>query len=75
MQRFGEKFALLLTLTSVVFGQLVFVLAVQIRFQSGMILGRILLGLGAEVMGVLGTEVTTRWFRSVYFTTGDICYC
>lgn len=44
VQRFGEKFALLLTLTSVVFGQLVFVLSVQTQFQPGMILGRILFG-------------------------------
>lgn len=59
-----------MTLTSVVLGQLVFVLSVQIRLQSGMILGRILFGLGGEVMGFFGTEITTRWFRLVFLIKG-----
>ena len=72
VQRLGENYALLLTLTNVVVGQLVFALSVSIQSQPGMILGRILFGLGGEIIGVLGIEITIRWFRCVYPKTYKI---
>ena len=63
MQRFGEKSALQITFANVIFGQLIFALSVQIRSQPGMILGRVLFGLGGEIMVVLGNEITAQWFR------------
>jgi MFS family permease len=63
VERLGEKRVLLVTLMSVVTGQLIFALATQFRALFGMILGRVLIGLGAEIIGVLGSEITTRWFK------------
>ncbi|OGM48676.1 hypothetical protein ABOM_001983 [Aspergillus bombycis] len=63
VQRFGERPVLLMTLLSIVAGQLVFCLSVQTRVVTGMILGRVLVGIGGETMGVLGSEITTRWFQ------------
>lgn len=72
VQRLGENYALLLTLTNVVVGQLIFAFAVSVQSQPGMILGRILFGLGGEIIGVLGTEITIRWFRCVYLRRFEI---
>lgn len=63
VERLGEKRVLLVTLMSVVTGQLIFALAIQFRVPFVMILGRVLIGLGAEIIGVLGSEITTRWFK------------
>lgn len=63
VQRCESKAVLLMTATSVVMGQLLFALAVQVRSQLWMILGRVFIGLGAEVIGVLGSEIIARWFK------------
>lgn len=65
VQRLGEKFALLFTLMNVVVGQLIFALSVNVRSQAGMILGRVLYGLGGEIIVILAIEIITRWFRCV----------
>lgn len=63
VQRCGERGALLLTLTSVALGQTVVVFSLQMRMQSGMIAGRLLFGLGGEIIAVLACEIITRWFK------------
>jgi MFS family permease len=63
VERLGEKRVLVVTLASVIVGQLIFALAIQFQFMFRMILGRVLIGLGAEIIGVLGSEITTRWFK------------
>ena len=63
VQRVGKSTVLFATLTSVIAGQLIFAVATQLRLQSGMIIGRVLIGLGGEIIGVLGSEITTRWFK------------
>lgn len=55
----------MLTFTVVALGQLMVVLSMQMRIQSGMIAGRLLFGLGGEIMTVLACEIVTRWFRYV----------
>ncbi|KAL4870735.1 hypothetical protein BDV12DRAFT_195208 [Aspergillus spectabilis] len=63
VQRFGEKRLLIAIISSIVFGQLLFALAVHTKFQLGMVIGRAFIGLGGEVIGVLGCEIITRWFQ------------
>ncbi|KAL4879715.1 major facilitator superfamily domain-containing protein [Aspergillus karnatakaensis] len=63
VQRFGERRLLIVIVSAIVFGQLLFALAVHARFQLGLVIGRALLGLGGEVVGVLGVEIVTRWFQ------------
>ncbi|KAL2816064.1 major facilitator superfamily domain-containing protein [Aspergillus cavernicola] len=63
VQRFGERTLLLIIMSSIILGQLLFAVAVQTKFQLGMIAGRALIGLGGEVVGVLGCEIITRWFQ------------
>ncbi|KAL4929498.1 major facilitator superfamily domain-containing protein [Aspergillus undulatus] len=63
VRRFGERTVLLLTVSSIILGQLLFSLAIQTRSQLGLIVGRVCIGLGGEVVGVLGVEVITRSFQ------------
>ncbi|KAL5338960.1 major facilitator superfamily domain-containing protein [Aspergillus crustosus] len=63
VQRFGERRLLIAIISSIVIGQLLFALAVHARFQLGMVVGRAFIGLGGEVVGVLGCEIITRWFQ------------
>ncbi|KAL4778258.1 hypothetical protein BJX76DRAFT_352755 [Aspergillus varians] len=60
VQRFGERIVLLATISSIIIGQLLFAVAVHTKLQHGMIVGRALIGLGGEVVGVLGCEIITR---------------
>jgi hypothetical protein len=36
---------------------------VQTKIELGMIIGRAFIGLGGEVVAVLGCEIITRWFQ------------
>ncbi|KAL4906423.1 hypothetical protein BDW74DRAFT_176751 [Aspergillus multicolor] len=63
VQRFGERSVLLVITSSIILGQLLFALSVQTRFEFGMVVGRALIGLGGEVVGVIGCEIITRWFQ------------
>ncbi|KAJ5343822.1 uncharacterized protein N7506_003646 [Penicillium brevicompactum] len=63
VDRIGEKLLLFVTLGSVLVGQLIFSVSAQLKSPPGMILGRIFIGLGGEIVGVLGSEITTRWFK------------
>lgn len=63
VDRIGEKLLLFATLASVLVGQLIFSVSAQLKSPPGMILGRIFIGLGGEIVGVLGSEITTRWFK------------
>ncbi|KAL4819059.1 major facilitator superfamily domain-containing protein [Aspergillus spinulosporus] len=63
VQRFGERAVLLTITSSVILGQLLFAVAVHTRHELGMIVGRVLIGLGGEVVGVLGCDIITRWFQ------------
>ncbi|KAJ5345870.1 hypothetical protein N7452_003874 [Penicillium brevicompactum] len=63
VDRIGEKLLLYVTLGSVLVGQLIFSFSAQLKSPPGMILGRIFIGLGGEIVGVLGSEITTRWFK------------
>jgi MFS family permease len=63
VQRFGERSVLLGTISSIVTGQLLFALSVATKFQPGMIAGRAFIGLGGEMVGVIGCAIVTRWFQ------------
>lgn len=63
VQRHGEGAVLLITVTSMMAGQFVIALAVQMRSQLALILGRGLIELGGVVIGVLASEIITRWFK------------
>ncbi|KAL4983583.1 major facilitator superfamily domain-containing protein [Aspergillus falconensis] len=63
VQRLGERAVLLTIVSSIILGQLLFALAIHTRLELGMIVGRVLIGLGGEVVGVLGCEIITRWFQ------------
>lgn len=63
VDRVGEKLVLCATLGTVLVGQVIFSASIQWRNPSGMIFGRIFIGLGGEIIGVLGSEITTRWFK------------
>lgn len=63
VDRAGEKLVLFGTLGTVLVGQVIFSVSVQLKSLPGMILGRIFIGLGGEIIGVLGSEITTRWFK------------
>ncbi|KAL2810090.1 major facilitator superfamily domain-containing protein [Aspergillus granulosus] len=63
VQRFGERSLLLGIMSTITLGQVLFALGVQTRIEFGMVVGRALIGLGGEVVGVLGCEIITRWFQ------------
>ncbi|KAL3446188.1 major facilitator superfamily domain-containing protein [Aspergillus insuetus] len=63
VQRFGERALLIGIVSSVALGQLLFAVAVQTKIEFGMIIGRAFIGLGGEVVAVLGCEIITRWFQ------------
>ncbi|KAL4755192.1 hypothetical protein BDW72DRAFT_200218 [Aspergillus terricola var. indicus] len=66
VQRFGDRAVLLTITSSIILGQLIFAVAVHTRFELGMIVGRVLIGLGGEVVGagrlgsVANTAITPR---------------
>ncbi|RDW74215.1 hypothetical protein BP5796_07657 [Coleophoma crateriformis] len=62
IQKYGARVPLLFCLAAVLGSQLGFCISVQFKSTVGLVMSRILLGMGGEVMGVLGTEVVTRWF-------------
>ncbi|KAL4809084.1 major facilitator superfamily domain-containing protein [Aspergillus unguis] len=63
VQRFGERAVLLGTISSILLGQLLFALSIQAKLGFGLVAGRAFLGLGNEVIGVIGYEIITRWFQ------------
>ncbi|CEL10020.1 hypothetical protein ASPCAL13147 [Aspergillus calidoustus] len=63
VQRFGERTLLIGIVSSIALGQLLFALAVQTKIELGMIIGRAFIGLGGEVVAVIGCEIITRWFQ------------
>ncbi|KAK3651064.1 hypothetical protein LTR22_012312 [Elasticomyces elasticus] len=62
VQRYGERVVLLTAASCVVAGQTVFALAIHARSVWAIIFGRLLFGLGGEVMGVLANDIATAWF-------------
>lgn len=62
IQKLGARPLTLCCLLAVVFSQLGFCIAEQNKSSSGLVISRVLLGMGGEVLGVLGTDVITRWF-------------
>ncbi|KAI9370032.1 major facilitator superfamily domain-containing protein [Aspergillus egyptiacus] len=63
VQRFGATAVLTLTMSTIILGQTLFALTVEAKLPLGMIIGRALIGLGAEVVGVVGVEIITRFFQ------------
>ncbi|KAL3456577.1 major facilitator superfamily domain-containing protein [Aspergillus heterothallicus] len=63
LQRFGERTLLMGIVSSITLGQVLFALAVQNKIEVGMIIGRAFIGLGGEVISVVGCEIITRWFQ------------
>ncbi|CBF77657.1 uncharacterized protein ANIA_04374 [Aspergillus nidulans FGSC A4] len=61
VQRFGERAVLLTITSSIILGQLLFAVAVHTRLELGMIAGRVLIGIGGEVVGAgrLGSVANT----------------
>jgi MFS family permease len=64
-QRFGERQVWCTTGACLVVGQLACAFGVQLRQVWLIILGRVVIGLGAEIIGVLGYDVVTRWYSYV----------
>jgi MFS family permease len=62
IQKYGARPLLFFCLAAVFSSQLGFCVAVQVKSTAGLVIARVLLGMGGEVLGVLGTEVVTRWF-------------
>ena len=62
VQKYGEERTFTLTLTFIVAGQLVFAAGVYGKWPVVLIFGRVLFGLGGEILGVLGNNIVTRWF-------------
>ncbi|TVY48925.1 Major facilitator superfamily domain-containing protein [Lachnellula occidentalis] len=67
-QRYGEKRILMLTLGIAVLGQLVFAASLHEGMQPLMIPGRVLIGIGSEVPGVIANAIVTRWFYDEHLT-------
>lgn len=65
-QRFGERQVWLATGACLVVGQLICAVGVQARQVALIILGRVVIGLGGEIIGVLGYNVVTRWYAYVW---------
>ncbi|KAH8817472.1 major facilitator superfamily domain-containing protein [Xylogone sp. PMI_703] len=68
VQRYGEKRILGVTLICIVSGQLVFSAAIQLKYEALMVFGRLLIGLGGEVVSVIAGDITTRWFKNNQLT-------
>lgn len=63
VQRYGEKKILLLCFGVLVVGQTIFAAAVQGEYRSLLVFGRIMIGVGSEIPGVIAHEIVTRWFQ------------
>ncbi|KAL4937958.1 major facilitator superfamily domain-containing protein [Aspergillus oleicola] len=63
VHRFGERSVLLATVSSMILGQIVFAVAIQSRVPVGLVLGRAAVGMGGEVVGVMGIEIVSRSFE------------
>lgn len=61
-QLFGERQIWCATGACIVVGQLLFAFGVQVQQIWLIILGRVIIGLGGEIIGVLGYNVVTRWY-------------
>ena len=66
VNRYGEKHILMLSLGAAVIGQLIFGAALQARSRSMLVFGRVMIGIGSEVPGVIVSDIVTRWFRYVF---------
>ncbi|OKL61890.1 hypothetical protein UA08_02832 [Talaromyces atroroseus] len=62
IQRYGARPLLYCCLAAVFGSQLGFCVGVQTKSTAGLVVARAFLGMGGEVLGVLGTEIVTRWF-------------
>jgi hypothetical protein len=57
---------LLFSLAAVISGQVIFGTALQAKGNvAALVIGRVVIGFGGEVLGVLGIDIVTSWFRSV----------
>jgi hypothetical protein len=55
----------LLCLSSLILGELIFALGIQVKESIFLVGGRLLLGFGGETLAVLASELVTRCFQSV----------
>jgi MFS family permease len=62
-KKYGEKRILMVSLLALIIGQLCFVTAMHARLPSLMIFGRVMIGMGGEIPGVIASDIVTRWFQ------------
>lgn len=65
VQRYGEYSIWILCIISMLFGQLIFAIGVQVKGRLLLVAGRIFLGFGGETTVVLTSDLITRRFQSV----------
>ncbi|KAL2062259.1 hypothetical protein VTL71DRAFT_6525 [Oculimacula yallundae] len=65
VRRYGERRVLMLSLAIAVLGQTIFAASLHGKSQPrwGLVTGRLFVGIGSEVPGVIASDTVTRWFR------------
>ncbi|KAL4798815.1 major facilitator superfamily domain-containing protein [Aspergillus venezuelensis] len=63
VQRFGERRVLIFTVLSMILGQMIFATGIHAKLPAGLVLGRGCIGLGGEVVAVVGVEIVSRGFE------------
>jgi MFS family permease len=62
VDKFGNRWLLLITATAVTSGQLAFTVGIFFKSSIFAYLGRFILGLGGETLGVVQSSITYNWF-------------
>ncbi|KAL4964822.1 major facilitator superfamily domain-containing protein [Aspergillus stella-maris] len=63
IQRFGERRVLIFTVSSMMLGQMIFATGIHAKLPAVLVLGRGCIGLGGEVVAVVGVEIVSRGFE------------
>lgn len=62
-EKYGTERTLVWTLLFQIAGHFTFVLGTQLRWVLPLIAGRVLLGIGSEIMWIIATGVVSAWFQ------------
>jgi len=63
LEKYGMKWTLAITFGLFLIGQTIFAGGVHIRDTTMLVLGRSLMGMGGEIVGVIATSIVTNWFK------------
>ncbi|CZS91633.1 hypothetical protein WAI453_011823 [Rhynchosporium graminicola] len=65
VHRYGQKRVLMSSLAIAILGQTIFASALQGRAEGrwGLVAGRVFVGIGSEIPGVIASDTVTRWFH------------